>query len=204
MPGEMVALIIGNMFSGKSEDEVHRARAIEKYQKRPILCFKPDVDTRTPGKICGRSGEFLPAIEVPHKSPEIIATLLREEEIRAGHRFDVLVFDEVQFYPKNSCFHRLVGQFLEQGRDILAAGLPLNFRGEPFGPTLDITWYARSNTVYRVSYCARCGADAPYPQRLHADGSPSHWDEPEIVIDHGANYEPRCGRCFILPGRPLL
>jgi len=202
MAGRIV-LIAGNMFSGKSQDLIERVKAVSDYRHHRILCFKPDIDTRTPGMIRGRNGEFLPAFEVPWKHPEMIFSRLHEEE-KKGVFYGTLVFDEVQFYPTDSNFYGLIGKLLET-RDIFAAGLLLNFRGEPFGSTSSlIAGYARSTTVYRDSYCnyKECGAIAPYPQRLHKDGTPSSWNEKEILIDSGANYEPRCPKHFELPGRP--
>lgn len=212
-----LTLIVGNMFSGKSQDLIERATAVEKFQEHHILCFKPDIDTRTPGVIHGRNGEFLPALEVPWKHPRAIFKLLYEAERKNNCFYETLVFDELQFYP-GADFYEVVSQLLKT-HNIMAAGLPLNFRGQPFGATLALTWLSGSDTVRRVSYCAKCHHnEAPdYPQRLYkdkttTDWTPSHYDEEVIVIDPGIEeqvenkrvykYEPRCPDCFELPGRP--
>ena len=200
MGGEFLRLVVGNMFSGKSEHLVREMETLRTYGRKRVCGFKPDVDTRDSG-ICGRNGKESPALTIPVATPSKIFEMLLAAESTMGARYDVLVFDEVQFYPMNSGMYGIMLELLDMGYNLMAAGLPLDFRREPFGITLALTSLAEANTLWLQSYCAVCGDTAPYPQRL-IDGVPASYDSPQIAIDANDNYEPRCGRCHVVPGRP--
>ena len=86
--------------------------------------------------------------------------------------------------------------------DILASGLAFDFRGEPFGSTPDLALLAEDRCMWMTAYCTRCGARAPYPQRI-INGTPAHYNSPQILVGGDETYEPRCDDHFVLPGRTL-
>jgi thymidine kinase len=119
-----------------------------------------------------------------------------------GCQFQVIAFDEVQFFPRDSGFFQVVNQLLNDGYDVLASGLALDFRGEPFGSTGDLAMIAEDRCIWLTAYCTKCGARAPYPQRI-INGEPAHYNSPQVFVGGDETYEPRCDDHFVLPGRPF-
>ena len=124
--------------------------------------------------------------------------VLRAKESAAGCRFQVIAFDEVQFFPRDSGFFQLVKHLLDEGYDVLASGLAFDFRGEPFGSTPDLALLAEDRCMWMTAYCTRCGSRAPYPQRI-IDGIPAHYNSPQILVGGDETYEPRCDDHFTCP-----
>jgi thymidine kinase len=76
---------------------------------------------------------------------------------------------------------------------VIAAGLDLDFRGEPFGPMPHIM--AEAEMVDKLqAICVVCGAPASRTQRL-IDGEPAAYDDPIIMVGAKENYEARCRHC---------
>ena len=80
------------------------------------------------------------------------------------------------------------------GKQVIIAGLDLDYLGRPFPPMPDLLALADSISKM-TAICMRCGAPAQHTQRLV---------ESEELIFVGAvdSYEARCRRCFE-PGIPL-
>jgi thymidine kinase len=170
-----------------------------------VLVMKPDVDTRSGnGSIRDYHGKSMEALDVPASDPWVALKLVREKEAETGARFHLIAFDEVQFFAAGSGFFRVVDELLERGYGVLAAGLALDFKGEPFGSTLLLFGLCRSShdCVWLTPLCARCGQPAPIPQRI-IDGKPAPYDSPQVQVGGRETYEPRCYDCFELPGRPV-
>lgn len=192
------------MASGKTRHLLTEIDTLRRYGNKNIAVFKPRTDTRSGMNfIRSRKGDADPAQEISVTRPAAdLLPLLKTLESGAGSRFHVLAFDEVQFFPRDSGFFQLVQHLLEAGYDILASGLAFDFRGEPFGSTPDLALLAEDRCMWMTSYCTRCGAKAPYPQRI-IEGRPAHYNSPQVWVGGDETYEPRCDDHFILPGRPL-
>jgi thymidine kinase len=149
-----------------------------------------------------RKGDEDVAEEIAVNAPSEMWAILRAKESESGCRFQVVAFDEVQFFPRDSGFFQMVRQILDEGYDVLASGLALDFRGEPFGSTPDLALLAEDRCMWMTSYCSKCGTKAPYPQRI-IDGVPAHYNSQQIFVGGDETYEPRCDEHFILPGRPM-
>ena len=70
---------------------------------------------------------------------------------------------------------------LERGYDVIAAGLDLNFRGQPFGDMLALGWLVNAyggNVTWCIAYC-ECGARAFFSQRL-INGEPASYESPTL------------------------
>lgn len=196
-------MFIGNMASGKTRHLLTEIDTLRRYGNKKIAVFKPRTDTRSGMNfIKSRPGEQDAAEEISASHPSELWPLLQARESAAGCRFEVIAFDEVQFFPRDSGFFRIVRQLMEDGYDILASGLAFDFRGEPFGSTPDLALLAEDRCMWMTAYCTRCGSRAPYPQRI-IDGVPAHYNSPQILVGGDETYEPRCDDHFILPGRPL-
>jgi len=102
--------------------------------------------------------------------------------------------DEVQFFPPSLAD---VLNELADERIVIAAGLNLDFRGEPFETTMRVMAYA-DRVVSLTAVCKVCGRPATRTQRL-VNGRPAPRDSPRILIGGGETYEARCRRHHIVP-----
>lgn len=127
------------------------------------------------------------------------------EEQRQGSKFDIIAIDEIQFFELTLEVFQTVRKLLEDGYDVIIAGLPLNFRGEPFGATLQLIGLCENthDVICLISYCSKCGKDGPLPQRL-IDGKPAPYNSDEIKVGGKESYEARCYECHELPGKPIV
>lgn len=185
----------GPMGCGKTENlimKLMRAKAAG----QTVIAFKPSCDTRyEKDKIVSLSGYRFEAISVD--KPEDILTII--EQIKD---VQVVGIDEIQFFPKEIV--EVADDLANKGIRVIAVGLDLNFRGEPFISTSLLM--AKATKVNKLfSICAVCGAKAHMTQRLTPDGQPADYSEPLIVIGSiGAKdiYQPRCRKCHIVLGAP--
>ena len=116
-------MIVGSMFSGKSEELIRRVKRAA-IAKQKVLVFKPALDHRYGvEKVAAHNGQSVDCI--PVQKPEEILELVDEST-------DVVAIDEVQFFPDSVI--RICQQLVKDGKRVIAAGLDLDFRGEPFGP----------------------------------------------------------------------
>ncbi len=205
-----LTVFAGNMASDKSGYLIIKAQNLAEHGQCRMLAIKPKADKRNPGLIWSRRGIEIKAIEVSEEEPQKILEILEAEEARLGEKVDVLVLDEIQFYPAESGFFGVIKGLLDGGYDVLAAGLTLNFRGEPFGPTLWLAALAQKNCVWLNAVCTMeingriCGEEAMFPQRFNHDKTLAPYDAIEIVIGdedkRKANYyEARCAAHFVIP-----
>jgi thymidine kinase len=80
------------------------------------------------------------------------------------------------------------------GVDVVAAGLDLDFRRQPFPPTAALVAVADRVERFDAS-CGRCGRAATVTQRL-VNGRPAPLDDPVVRIGDEDLYEPRCEDCW--------
>jgi thymidine kinase len=201
--GRFLRLFIGNMASGKTRHLLTEIDTLRRYGNKRLAVFKPRTDTRSGmNRITSRKGEEDAAEEISAREPKELWPILRGKESAAGCRFEVIAFDEVQFFGRDSGFFQLVKHLLDDGYDVIASGLAFDFRGEPFGSTPDLAMLAEDRCMWMTSYCTKCGGRAAYPQRI-VNGAPAHYDSPQIQVGGDETYEPRCDEHFVLPGRPL-
>ncbi len=201
MPGKL-ELIVGPMRSNKTAELLRRIETRREYARQYVMLLKPSADTKAAAGLvesrnrngCGK----MEAVEFPSHDPWPVLPVIAETEQRIGKRVECVAIDEGQFVHDLFLFTK---RLLDSGHDVMVSGLELDFRGMPFGEMLDLSWLVRTyagNLTELVAYCS-CGAKALYPQRL-IDSKPAHYSS--SVIMAGDNYEPRCERHFVLPGRP--
>jgi len=194
------------MFSNKTGTLMEKIDVYQKFGRKRVLIIKPTTDTRSgQNKIKNFHGRTMVAEDVPANKPEKIFRIISRKEAEQGRRFDVIAFDEVQFFKADSGFFQVVDRLLDLGYDILAAGLMLNFRREPYGSTLQLFGLVKNlgEIILLHSYCKQCGQPAFLPQRL-SDGKPSDYREPENKPGGAESYEARCYNCHELPNRPVI
>ena len=178
-------MIVGPMFSGKSEELIRRVtRAL--IARQAVQVFKPAIDDRYDGiAVASHAGRTLEAEPVDD-------TADLRARLRAGT--EVVAIDEAQFF--DGALPGLVQDLADDGLRIVVAGLDMDFRGEPFGPLPVLL--ARAEHVEKLTAICRCGRAATRTQRL-IGGHPAHYDDPVILVGAQESYEPRCRSCHRVP-----
>jgi thymidine kinase len=131
-----IEVIVGPMFSGKSEELIRRLRRAEIARQR-VQIFKPAIDERyAANEIVSHSGLGISSDNVT-KAAEIMEKL--------SPRTEVVGIDEAQFLGD--------------------AGLDTDYRGRPFEPMPRLLAIAEEITKL-LAICVRCGNPAVHTQRL--------------------------------------
>ncbi|HBY99566.1 MAG: thymidine kinase [Ardenticatenaceae bacterium] len=187
--GGWIELIVGSMFSGKTEELIRRVRRAE-IAGQHVQVFKPHIDTRYHEMaVASHSGVQLDAL--PVESARDLVRQLRPDTT-------VLAVDEVQFFDWEIA--DVLNEMADQGVRIIAAGLDMDFRGEPFGPMPLLM--TQAEMVDKLSaICVKCGGPASRTQRLIND-EPAHYNDPVILVGANECYEARCRHCHQVPGAP--
>ena len=183
-----VEVICGSMFSGKTEEMIRRVRRA-RIAKQKVQVFKPAIDIRyAVEQVKSHNGLGHDAI------PAMTAV-----ELLNGVEADteVVGIDEIQFFDAN--ITQVVQQLADRGVRVVAAGLDMDFRGEPFGPMPQLM--SEAEHVDKLhAICVVCGAEASRTQRL-IDGRPANYDDPIILVGGSESYEARCRHCHQVPRR---
>lgn len=183
-------VIMGPMFSGKTS-ELIRLVEREVYAKKKGAIFKIAFDKRYSAKqVVTHNGLRYDAFTVDTSAEG----LRRIEDLADSKRLDAIGVDEVNFFPQE-----LVGILdrLADSAKVIACGLNLNFRAEPFPTTMQLA--ARADRVrYLSAVCVVCGQEATRTQRL-IGGKPAPKDSPVIAVGGKEMYEPRCRACYAPP-----
>jgi thymidine kinase len=183
-------VIMGPMFSGKTS-ELIRLVEREVFAKRKGAIFKASFDKRkrTRGVSTHNGLEYEAYSTVPTSSG-----IRRIASITRAKNLNVIGVDEVNFFPE--AIVPLLDE-LASSRRVIACGLNLDFRAEPFETTMLLA--ARADRVRHLSaVCVVCGQEATRTQRLVA-GKPAPRDSPLIVVGGKELYEPRCRSCYEPP-----
>lgn len=179
-------VICGSMFSGKTEEMIRRLRRAV-IAKQKVQVFKPKIDNRyDEQKVTSHAGIDFEAI--PISSSDELLQYLKDDTTVVG-------IDETQFLDDGII--DVIEKMLEKGIRVIAAGLDMDFRGEPFGcmPLL----MAKAEKVEKVqAICMVCGEPASRTQRL-VDGKPAHYDDPIVIVGASEMYEARCRKHHIVP-----
>ncbi|HUI23923.1 MAG TPA: thymidine kinase [Nitrososphaerales archaeon] len=183
-------VIMGPMFSGKTS-ELIRLVEREMYAKRKGAIFKIAFDERYSAmQVATHNGLRYDAFTVASTADG----LRKIEELTDSKGLDAIGVDEVNFFPQE-----IVGVLdrLADTRKVIACGLNLNFKAEPFPTTMQLA--ARADRVrYLSAVCVVCGQEATRTQRL-IGGKPAPKDSPVIVVGGKELYEPRCRTCYAPP-----
>jgi thymidine kinase len=172
-----IEVIVGPMFSGKSEELIRRLRRAEIGRQR-VQIFKPVIDQRySKNGIVSHSG-----LEIPS---ELVSTGTDILE-KVAPRTEVVGIDEAQFLGES--FVADCARLAELGKRVIVAGLDTDFLGRPFEPMPRLLAVAEEITKL-LAICMRCGNPAVHTERIVAS-------EELIVVGAGGMYEARCRRCF--------
>ncbi len=187
-PGRL-EVVCGSMFSGKTEELMRRLRRAE-YAKQRVLTIKHHIDKRY---------NQVPTCIVSHEGKERFAFVISDnasgfEKILelAQSNIDVIGIDEVQFF--SNPIINVIETLVATGKHVIAAGLDLDFRGEPFGVIPRLMAIA-DDVIKLKAICLCCGKEAHHTQRL-INGQPAKYDDPIILVGASDFYEARCRSCF--------
>ncbi len=177
-----MTVIAGSMFAGKTEELIRRVRRAL-YAGRRVQVFKQALDTRSDGtEIRSHNGALYEA-EAVYKSGELLE--------RVEPSTDLVAIEEVQFFDDGIV--DVCNKLADRGCGVIASGLDMDFRGEPFGP-MSVLLAEADEVVKLRAICARCGRDASRSQRL-IDGEPAPAFAPTILVGAQESYEARCRHC---------
>jgi len=181
-----VEVICGSMFSGKTEEMIRRVRRA-RIAKQQVQVFKPAIDNRyAVEEVKSHNGLGVEALLVSHTA-ELLASLRPDTE--------VIGIDEIQFFDEPIV--AVVQDLANRGVRVIAAGLDMDFRGEPFGP-MPRLMSAAEHVDKLHAICVVCGAEASRTKRL-IDGRPAAYDDPIIIVGGSESYEARCRHCHEVP-----
>src|SRR5690625_985215 len=186
-PG-LIEVIVGPMFSGKSEELIRRVRRAL-LARQDVQVFKAAIDDRyDDAAVASHGGDRQDAVPV--------ADTMELDRLIA-HEAQVVAVDEAQFLDEQIVPLSL--ELAEAGKRVIIAGLELDFRGMPFGKMPDLL--AHAEFVTKLTAICRCGRAATLTQRLIA-GQPAHFEDPVIMVGAAESYEARCRGChMVMRGR---
>ncbi len=172
-----IEVIVGPMFSGKSEELIRRLRRAEIARQR-VQIFKPIIDQRyANNEIVSHSG-----LGIRSDNVQNVAEVLEKVEART----EVVGIDEGQFLGEGLI--EVCTKLADMGKRVIVTGLDTDFLGRPFEPIPRLLAVAEEITKL-LAICVRCGNPAVHTQRLVAS-------EDLIVVGAAGTYEARCRRCF--------
>jgi thymidine kinase len=173
-----VEVIVGSMFSGKSEELIRRLNRA-RIARQKVQVFKPVIDSRySHEEIASHSGQT-------HLSNPVRSTA----EMMASIETDTQVvgIDEGQFFDMELV--AAVNQLAEHGKRVIVAGLDQDYTGKPFEPMPQLLSVAEFITKTHA-ICVKCGGTASYSQRTMES-------EERVEVGAADKYEARCRKCFV-------
>lgn len=191
MKNGSIEVIVGSMFSGKSEELIRRAKRVQ-YAKIGLLVFNHCSDTRyKENSVVSHNQNFIEAIPLENIDEIFVELKMAEEK---GEKIQVICIDEAQFFGDKLV--AVCEALADIGKRVIVAGLDMDFRGEPFSPMDKLL--ARAEKVDKFNaVCVCCGETASRTQRL-VDGKPAKYDDEIVKIGASESYEPRCRKCHIV------
>ncbi len=142
--------------------------------------FKPAIDVRyAVEKVTSHAGSNFDATPV-EKSTDILSKVDKDTT--------VVGIDEAQFFDPGIV--EVAQALADRGIRVIAAGLDMDFRGEPFGPMPVLMSMAESVEKLHA-ICMVCGDEASRTQRL-VNGKPAKYNDPVVIVGASEMYEARC------------
>lgn len=186
-----IEVIVGPMYSGKSEELIRRIKRA-KIAGQNIVVFKPAIDNRySISNVVSHDGYKAEAINI-EKSKDIL--------LHINNSTQVVAIDEVQFF--DDAIIDVCVALADKGLRVIAAGLDMDFRAMPFGPTPRLISVAEFVDKL-TAVCMVCSNPANRTQRL-IDGQPANYNDQTILVGAKESYEARCRKCHEVPGKPEL
>lgn len=170
-------VISGPMFSGKSEELIRR---VTRYHlaRVPTQTFKPELDTRYAEKKLVSHSNLSVDAEPVGDSAQLLSAV--------EDRTIVVGIDEGQFFDIGLI--EVATMLAGAGKQVIVAGLDLDYLGRPFEPIPSLLLRAEYVTK-ALAVCHRCGGPGLFTQRVV--------DSDELVVLGATDaYEARCRHCY--------
>ena len=152
-----IEVICGSMFSGKTEELIRRLKRA-KIANQKIQIFKPSLDSR--------NNEYIESHDKNRIKSLTVKTSYDVYDI--GKDFDVIGIDEVQFFDDEIV--SVCNSLANNGVRVIAAGLDMDYLGNPFGPMPNLMAIAEYVTKVHA-ICSKTGNIANYSYRKNKGDS---------------------------------
>ena len=172
-----IEVIVGCMFSGKSEELIRRLRRAQIARQR-VQTFKPTIDNRFSAQDIVSHSEMRIESEVVASSRMLLDKVEPDTE--------VIGIDEGQFFDLE--LPVICNTLADRGKRVIVAGLDQDYLGKPFEPMPQLLAIAEYITKTHA-ICMVCGNPANHTQRLVASRE-------RVLLGAQGAYEARCRHCF--------
>jgi thymidine kinase len=185
-------LYYGAMKSGKTRSLINRVEQLLYFEDIHFIVIQPQVNTREDVLKSRFSSVSLPTVVIDVTKPETILDHIQENTV-------LVAIDELQVF--DSSVVAVIDALQKKNINVVAAGLSLDFRGEPFGcmsqlmPLVD-----EPHSLSGVCEYAGCNKPGTRTQRL-VNGEPAKRSDPTLVIEGSEDaitYQTRCLHHFKL------
>jgi thymidine kinase len=173
-----IEVIVGSMFSGKSEELIRRLRRAQ-IARQKVQVFKPKLDDRySIEQIASHSG-------MTHVSKPVMTAAEMLAQIEPDTQ--VVGIDEGQFFDMELI--NAANELARAGKRVIIAGLDQDYLGRPFEPMPQLLSTAEFITKTHA-ICVKCGNTANYSQRTSESTE-------RVEVGAADKYEARCRKCFV-------
>ncbi len=176
-----IEVIVGSMYSGKTEELIRRLRRAQIARQR-VEIFKPGVDDRYAVDAIVSHSE----LRIPSR-----AVKSAREVLRHAHEAQVIGIDEGQFLGPELV--AVCQELARRGKRVIVAGLDQDYLGQPFEPMPQLLAVAEYITK-TLAICVVCGEPANRTYRKVQKRG-------RVVVGGAELYEARCRRCHALGRR---
>lgn len=172
-----IEVVIGGMYSGKTEELIRRARRAE-LARLNVQVFKPKIDNRYHAEDVTSHNRT--------SMPSMILETINEIWNHLKPGVHVVGIDEGQFFGPELV--QVCQDLADKGVRVIVAGLDTDWKGLPFEPMPTLMAVAESVSKQHA-VCVVCGSPASRTQRV-AGG------EGRVEVGASGMYEARCRRHF--------
>ena len=172
-----IEVIVGSMFSGKSEELIRRLRRAQ-IARQKVQIFKPSLDTRYADDAIVSHSEMRISSRAVASSRALLDLVEEDTE--------VVGIDEGQFFDQE--LPAVVNELANRNKRVIVAGLDQDYLGKPFEPMPQLLAIAEYITKTRA-ICMVCGNPANHTQRLVNSSD-------RVLLGAQDIYEARCRHCF--------
>jgi thymidine kinase len=174
-----IEVVVGCMFSGKTEELIRRLRRAQ-IARQKVIIFKPKIDNRYSANQI-----------VSHSEQSLVSTVIENasEILPLAADAQVIGIDEGQFFGPDLV--DICEQLANSGKRVIVAGLDQDYRGKPFEP-MPALMAVSEYVTKTLAICMVCGNPADRTQRT----TDSH---ERVVVGAKGAYEARCRHCYEPP-----
>ena len=176
-----VVLVKGCMFAGKTTHVLNLASKKSKDENKSMIIVKPPFDTRCDKFVTTHDGRKEPAIT--------IRNMMDAQQLLD---YDIIVFDEVQFFAPEHGFNgdivQLVKELSINDKSVYMAGLDYWHTGKPVDIVIELARQTRCSPVTLTANCCYCNDKNTAVRTLKTNGDKNAVAE----VGSGDKYIPVC------------